>query len=112
MPLPCGWVAGRERGIRTSAGMLRMEDLRHGLYSDAAVAWAVTGHFTVHTSEGVDQVAVQLRRGIAATEALRKATEQALFSVVDQPLTTALYGYEAYPFGKDLNYESKFRHCL
>lgn len=112
LPLPCGWVAGRENGIQTAAGHLRVEDLRHGIYGDLDVARAVTGHFTVHGSGGAKRAAVQLRHGVAVSTPLRKATELALFSATDITLATDLYTYEEYPFGKDLNYEMKFRHSL
>lgn len=110
LPLPCAWVAGRERGLQTATATLRAEDLRHGLYSDPVVAHAVTGHFKIHANDGVDGAAVQLRRGLTPSVALRNATQNALFAAVATPLPTQLYSYDEYPYGKDLNYESKFCH--
>jgi len=106
LPLPLAWVAGRASGIATATGRLRAEDLRHGIYSDPAVAHAVTGHFTIRA----DRAAVQLRRGVMASAALRQATQRALFSAVDTLLPTQLYSYDDYPFAKDLDYQSKFHH--
>ena len=110
LPLPCGWVAGRAPALHTAAGTLRAEALRHGLYRDPVVAAAVTGHFSIHTTSATERAAVQLRRGRSASSALRTATREALFSLVATPLPTDLYGYDEYPFGKDLDYQSKFRH--
>lgn len=110
LPLPCAWVAGRAAGIQTAAGLVRSQDLRHGLYSDQGVAQAVTGHFTVLNSAVADCAVVQLRRGVATSEALRAATERALFSAVASALPTTIERYAEYRFGMDLNYEKKFHH--
>jgi phenylacetate-CoA ligase len=110
LPLPCAWVAGRPRAIETSRGVLRAEELRQGIYSDPEVARAVTGHFTVHPKPLGERAAVQLRRGVRASESLRRAAEEALFSIAGWALPTELYGYDDYPFGKDVNYDVKFSH--
>lgn len=110
LPLPCAWVCGRASRLTTAPGGLHTETLRHGLYSDPAVAAAVTGHFTVHTPAGSQRAAVQLRRGTAPCAALQQATQRALFSAAAATLPTDLYTYDDYPFGRTLDHERKFRH--
>ncbi|WP_295449460.1 hypothetical protein [uncultured Thiodictyon sp.] len=110
LPLPCAWVCGRASTRTSAAAGLHAETLRHGLYSDPAVAAAVTGHFTVHTPAGSQRAAVQLRRGTTPSGALRAATQRALFSVAATDLPTDIYAYDDYPFGKALDHERKFSH--
>jgi hypothetical protein len=87
-----------------------VEALRHGLYSDHAVASSVTGHFWLHGVAPNIECAVQLRPGIAPEPRLTVRVQAALFSQAQAELPTKVLRYEDYPYGKELNFEIKFRH--
>jgi hypothetical protein len=116
LPLPLAWTTGRMglQGLGTHP--IGQDAIRHALYADIPLARSLTGHFALHRTAAGEELAVQLRPGVAEATGLQMALSDALTQADPKPAMQSLpavrlYPYEGYPVGMALDFERKFRHA-
>lgn len=112
LKLPLVAIAGRRNRHLTLKGKtVTAEDIMQGLYSFAEAASATTGYFVLSsrdTGASRGRVAIQLKKGVVNDARVKKVLKRALLEYCDEPLKVVVYDYADFPYGMELDYETRF----
>lgn len=104
MPLIC--IRGRQKD-RLSTG-LHISVVKDALYKDSDFADRITGAFRMDR-DNPDQVHIQLRRG-QNPESFDTPSLSCGDNILIKAENITLWDYDAFPYGKTIDYERKFRY--
>jgi len=111
LKLPLVAVAGRKDKFLEVAGKrIYPEEIKQGLYEDFEVASKTTGYFKLNKDEKEPKLEIQLKKGILIDGDLKNKFEQALLKYADIEIPIIIYHYQDFPYGMELDYETKFKN--
>jgi len=111
LKLPLVAIFGRTgRCITTSSGSVNPEQIKEGMYSDASVAAATTGHFKVSRDGETALVEVQLKKGVTPDTDMEDRFRKVLLKFITAESRLLLYSYQQYPHQMEIDYERKFKN--
>jgi phenylacetate-CoA ligase len=106
--LPVVMLHGRGQCVRVGEAAVYPEQVKEGLYHDAALARLTTANYRLSSEATQAMVRVQLSPGVEARDDLPERFRDALSRYVRAPLTVRCEAYEAFRSGVALDYERKF----
>jgi phenylacetate-CoA ligase len=106
--LPVVFVHGRGEHVRSEGGCVYPEQVKEGLYHDAALARLTTANFRLCGRDPRAILRIQLSPGIQATPNLADRFRDAVAQYVPTALEVRCEAYEAFGDGMVLDYERKF----
>ena len=101
-------VFGRGQRAMAGASPVYPEQVKEGLYHDAALAGQTTGNFRIRSGKEAATLRIQLSPGVAADARIEAQFSAAMTFYVRAPIRVRCENYESFTGGMALDYERKF----
>jgi len=108
LKLPLGLMCGRIKNrYSTKEGVVSLEDIKEGLYTDFEVAENITGLVQIKNEDHKVILNIQLKRDKTNNKNLEKKIISAVHIYLSSEVDVKIFEYYNLPGGTELNYEQK-----